>query len=415
SEQPPALSDFCNVPAPIERIVAKCLSKEPDDRYQSISELLQVLRSAQAGVEPSIAVELQDGTAKIAPGNRTPLTATTPAQPVQAASSANSSESSENNKQSEKKSAPPVAAIAIAVSALIGLGCATGIPMLLKKDSADPVPSVQPASVSTVSKPADSTATESSAAPSKPATAQSDDSKQKAEDPTKDQNNEEATNKEFLDDRAPAANKEVTTKPTGGQATKTEQVAPTSTKAEPTTTSTTTQPIPSPPAVAQLPHLVKEAPTSQPTKQNALGRTTTVQASTSPAMTNPPVQNEEQQRRQWVKDSLAEAKAQVDQLVETDTTWSLDLNSLDLTALENIGSYGINKISEAVKEICSDAIGKNSLKGKLRTISIKNLAKGQKKLSFHDGVLDVQASWSSGVWENYPRTIEVKEVIENGL
>lgn len=80
---------------------------------------------------------------------------------------------------------------------------------------------------------------------------------------------------------------------------------------------------------------------------------------------------------------------------------------------ESIPKVYFKPLIEALREICVDELGKDALKGGLKTVEIR--WSGQKTLDFKDGVLTIDHSPISNIdyWEE--RKKELQRELEQGL
>ncbi len=405
TETPQALSAICKVPHELEVIVERCLQKDPNQRFQTVSELLKALRSA---VQASGSLKESDSaprTVKMTAGSVSPgvlKVESTSAQPL------------------ERKSTRVLAISAIAVASLTGIGFAVGIPLMTKQSRQRGAPPImvarsqsnlstvtnptRPPDHSNIGTPESVTPTNSTSGPDTGfSSADSPGGKplettHSAHSTTVEPEVEEATKKQPAGGDTPETDKPPADKP---QINKPPEKIPVHIDS----TGPQQFPVPAPIDVNK----VATSPASP------VGRTTAVQAASPPQPAATPPQAEEERLRTETKKCLAEAEKQIDSLIG-DAVWTVDWSSLDAAALEHVSNQGIDKIREAIEEICHDSIGRDSLRGKLRKIVVRNVKeKILKRLTFKDGTLEVQASWSCGDWDYYPHTRELVQVIENGL
>lgn len=398
TESPPKLSSFCRVPSVLEEIVQRCLEKEPEKRFQSIGELADALRKAYVVcVNAPLTPDEDDSTKKIT-------------APIPSASSQPTEPTALVNETPTGGKSNSGALIAVATAAAIGVACAAGIPYLLNKDA--------PAN---------------GGAPQVVAVTQPVRTNNGSPDPTaKPSNSESGSETATVTDTTAPREPPPSSLPASTATNAPTESPPTSSGTTPKEPKTAAVPV----AVEETKKEVRKAAPAEPAIKTAAIATNAkpadkekkvpeVTASKSeppvtPAAktTNPiePQQEEEQRLLSQAKSGVSTAKDRVDGLIGGNSVWSVDWNSFDKTALEKVNYYGFDRVKEAVESICQDNIGKESLKGKLKKIVFRNVKQVSKKqISFKDGVLDLQASWSIDDWDNLPSVRDVVQTIENGL
>ncbi|MBY0548108.1 MAG: protein kinase [Candidatus Obscuribacterales bacterium] len=408
TEAPPKLSSLCRVPSVLEDIVERCLEKEPEKRYQSVAELADVLRRAYiVCVEGAFSQDDEGSTRKIS--------AATVAAPPETSVPEAAVAVGPNGKKST-----PSAVLALVAAAVIGVGCAVGIPYLLNRDSA---PSGTEPVVVAVRQPvkpaasADSTVNVTSASESATAPATRLPADSKAASSLIDSRSRTAVATTTVTDNTKVSE--------SGRATPVAKVPPSelpsirmpdkANKEDAKIASSNPGP---PPVKEKVAVAVSATPAAEnkgepiTSKSTAAVTTPPVKATTAP---NPEL-DEEQRLLSQAKSGVAAAKETVDGLIGGNSTWSVDWTSFDSAALEKFNYYAAERVKDAVHDICEDKIGKESLKGKLKKIVFHNSKQSSKKqTSFRDGTLELQASWSSDNWDALPSVRDIVQAIENGL
>ena len=127
--------------------------------------------------------------------------------------------------------------------------------------------------------------------------------------------------------------------------------------------------------------------------------------------------NEKRLMKELVDTNIPEFIASVEKECGVKLKVDVDWNSFvkDEAGLRAFNLDGLEKVSGALGEICSDELGKESIKKALNTYQVKNVKAESKKASFDKGILTLEAGfgaeWSAGA---VPQS-DIKELIESKL
>lgn len=121
--------------------------------------------------------------------------------------------------------------------------------------------------------------------------------------------------------------------------------------------------------------------------------------------------------RQATQDALPEMQKNLNEIVQGKVAWDIDWQSFgsNIEAIQNLQYQGLDRILQAARGITSDSVGKASLKGAIKKISVANVnSMAEKRISFSKGLLELHGAWGLG-WDGYPSVDQIRKAIENGL
>jgi len=99
-----------------------------------------------------------------------------------------------------------------------------------------------------------------------------------------------------------------------------------------------------------------------------------------------------------------------------DVQW--DTFNNDMNAIKFIPGIALHRTVDALREICSDAMGKEAIQESLNRIEIHNIeqegAEENKSLEVNDGVFTIKASFG-GHYSGFFNDTQIKNYLENAL
>ena len=102
-----------------------------------------------------------------------------------------------------------------------------------------------------------------------------------------------------------------------------------------------------------------------------------------------------QGREEWVP----AAEKELQELTGASTTYEVDWDSFssDAEALNNLQNQGLRRITNAIRVICRDELGKEAVHESIKKIVVKNVASpAEKSILVKDGAAWVQGAWAKG-------------------
>lgn len=87
----------------------------------------------------------------------------------------------------------------------------------------------------------------------------------------------------------------------------------------------------------------------------------------------------------------------------------------DLPGLNFLDNLSCHRLNMALRVICMDEMGKEAVRETLKLVRLGNVKdKGQMKIAFQDGVLDMRCAYALGTEGMYPDG-EIRQVLMQGL
>ncbi|MBL3657926.1 hypothetical protein [Fulvivirga sediminis] len=121
-------------------------------------------------------------------------------------------------------------------------------------------------------------------------------------------------------------------------------------------------------------------------------------------------------KEQYFNDYQKELNEVVGKELPIDIQWGTFNN--DLNAIKFIPSVCLQRIVNAIKEICSDSVGKEAIQESVQTIVVHNIeqenAEANKSLVFDGGVFTIRASYG-GHHSGFFNDLQIREYLENAL
>lgn len=127
--------------------------------------------------------------------------------------------------------------------------------------------------------------------------------------------------------------------------------------------------------------------------------------------------NEKRLMKELTDTNIPEFVAHVEKQCGAKLKVEVDWNSFkgDETGLRAFNLDALEKVSSALDQICSDALGKEGVSKKLNAYQIRNVKPDQKKVAFESGILSMDAGfgaeWGAGAIDG----TAIKELLEGKL
>ena len=128
--------------------------------------------------------------------------------------------------------------------------------------------------------------------------------------------------------------------------------------------------------------------------------------------------NEKRWAQERKKNDEAAFVSQVKGITGTDAAVEIDWDgfsaNMDDAQYITHDSYGLVNLLNALKEVCSDDLGKDAVKGSLKKVVIKPAKSAAAKFAFENGVITWNAYFGSSS-EGYFYTDAIKKTLEASL
>src|SRR5215469_473470 len=127
--------------------------------------------------------------------------------------------------------------------------------------------------------------------------------------------------------------------------------------------------------------------------------------------------NERRKIKELQEVTLPARVKEIEEICGKPIAYDVDWDSMadDPVALNFLDNLSCHRLNMALRMICQDDLGKQSVRDGLKSVKLKNIKnKAVKKINFQNGILEMQCAYALGLDGAFSDG-EIREILEKGL